>query len=61
MVILMSKSEATTTVPNIDDEDRLDQLYELEDELKQIADSDTRYSTYAENALESLREAGYDV
>lgn len=57
----MSKSELTGTSPSIENEDRLDELYELREELKQIADSDARYSTYAENALATLREAGYDV
>jgi len=42
-------------------EENLDRLYELRDELKLIADSDCRYATYAENFLESLEEAGYDV
>ncbi|MEA5387154.1 hypothetical protein VB779_08835 [Haloarculaceae archaeon H-GB11] len=42
-------------------EDRLDDLYEVVDELKLIAESDAGYAEYAENFLESLQEAGYDV
>lgn len=54
-------SKSTTPTSEIPEEDRLDELYELRAELQRIADSDARYSTYAENALDSLREAGYDV
>jgi len=58
----MSKSELPHS-PNDtpDDQNRLDELYELRDELQTIAGSDAKYATYAENALDTLREAGYDV
>jgi len=42
-------------------DDRLDQLYEVVDELKIIAESDVDYAEYAQNFLASLKEAGYDV
>lgn len=41
--------------------ENLETLYELREELKLIADSEGPYAKYAENWLESLREAGYDV
>jgi len=57
----MSKTERPNNAPSPNDEDRLDELYDLREELQQIAGSDARYAKYAENALASLREAGYDV
>jgi len=42
-------------------EENLDRLYELRKDLHIIADSDARYSEYAQNALETLQEEGYDV
>jgi len=53
-----STTPGTTDVP---EEDRLDELYDLEEELKLIAGSDAQYATYAENAIDRLQEAGYDV
>lgn len=55
----MSQAADTSTDPT--NEERLDELAELVDDLKLIADSDARYAKYAENGLEKLREAGYDV
>lgn len=43
------------------DEDRLEKLYELRDELQTIADSDAEWARYAQEGLDQLREAGYDV
>jgi hypothetical protein len=40
---------------------RLETLYELREEFKIVAESDVEYAKYAENALEVLREEGYDV
>jgi len=42
-------------------EEKLDQLYERREELQTIAESDCRYAAYAQNFLDSLREAGYDL
>lgn len=42
-------------------EENLDRLYELREELQIIAESDAEYAKYAQNGLETLREAGYDV
>lgn len=39
----------------------LDQIYDLREELKIIADADVEYAKYAQNALDTLREEGYDV
>ena len=57
---------STDTNDNSDDpmdrqQEKLDRLYECRDELKTIAESDARYAKYAQNFLDSLREAGYDV
>jgi hypothetical protein len=41
--------------------ERLRPLYEVREELKLVANSDAEYAKYAQNFLESLREAGYDV
>jgi len=57
----MSKSEFPSDAPSTSEDDRLDELYELREELQTIAGTDARYAEYAENALASLREAGYDV
>ena len=54
----MTKSRTDATQKR---EENLDELYELREELREIADSDARYSEYAANFLESLRAAGYDV
>ncbi|GGK74251.1 hypothetical protein [Haloarcula sebkhae] len=56
----MSKS-AETDLPDQPDDDRLESLYSVREELQTIADSDVPYAEYAENWLDSLREAGYDV
>lgn len=56
----MSATDGATD-PDAKADDRLDALYEVHEELQLIADSDARYASYAQNALESLREAGYDV
>ncbi|WP_436933728.1 hypothetical protein [Halovenus marina] len=42
-------------------EANLDRLYELREELKIVAESDIDYAQYAQNALETLRQEGYDV
>jgi hypothetical protein len=39
----------------------LDRLYALREDLITAAISDTDYAKYAQNGLESLDEAGYDV
>ena len=54
---------STTQNPDPTDrrEEGLDKLYELREELKTIADSEAEYARFAENALDTLREAGYDV
>lgn len=39
----------------------LDRLYELREELRIAANSDTDYAEYAQNGLETLKEEGYDV
>jgi hypothetical protein len=39
----------------------LDRLYELREELETVAASDAGYAKYAQNGLETLHEAGYDV
>jgi len=54
-------SQAQSKSPDEKRAEKLDELYDLREELEQIADSDARYSEYAQNFLESLREAGYDV
>jgi hypothetical protein len=41
--------------------ERLRPLYEISEELQLVANSDADYAKYAQNFLESLREAGYDV
>ena len=55
----------SATTPPSDPEDRqeenLDKLYELREQFEIIADSDAEYATYAQNALDRLEEAGYDV
>ena len=52
---------ATTDEPQSKREDALEQLYEIRDDLKTVANSDAEYATYAQNALDELEEAGYDV
>ena len=49
--------------PDVEDkrQDRLDTLYELREEFQTVAGTDLPYATYCETALETLREAGYDV
>lgn len=47
---------ATTNPADDPLDDRLDQLYELHEHFQTIANSDAEYATYAENALETLRE-----
>jgi hypothetical protein len=42
-------------------EETLDRLYELREDLETAAASDTEYAKYAQNGLETLDEAGYDV
>ena len=42
-------------------EERLDRLYGLREQLQTIADDGGPYSKYAEEALRTLREEGYDV
>ena len=39
-------------------QENLERLYDLREELQTVADSDADYAEYAENFLESLREAG---
>lgn len=43
------------------EEEELDQWYELREELEIVAEADVRWSKYARNILQDLREAGYDV
>lgn len=57
---MSTKAEHQTT-PQDKREQTLEQLYEVREELALIAASDGPYAKYAENWLESLREAGYDV
>lgn len=52
---------SAVSIPKSDNKDRLDELYELRDELKLIAESDARYAKYAKNALNTLQKKGYDV
>lgn len=42
-------------------QESLERLYDLRDELETVANSDTKYAQYAQNGLERLQEAGYDV
>jgi len=42
-------------------QENLERLYDLHEELQTIANSDAQYSEYAQNALETLQEEGYDV
>lgn len=53
-------SQATETATDRTKE-RLQPLYEVHEELQLIAESDVPYARDAQNFLESLREAGYDV
>jgi len=58
----MSDAEtAPETTPQTKREEALNQLYELRDDLAIVAESDCDYATYAETALDELREAEYDV
>lgn len=57
----MSTKADHQTTPQDKREQTLEQLYEVREELALIAASDGPYAKYAENWLESLREAGYDV
>jgi len=54
---------STLDIPDHEEKrhENLDRLYELREELQTIADSDAEYAEYAENFLNSLRGAGYDV
>ncbi|WP_154550857.1 hypothetical protein [Halorhabdus sp. CBA1104] len=56
-------SQAGSTEADIPDaeEAALEELYDLREELKLVAEADVAYAKYAENGLERLREAGYDV
>lgn len=42
-------------------EENLETLYGLREEFKIIAEADVEWSKYAEEALRTLREEGYDV
>lgn len=54
---------SSTAMPTVEErtEARLDQLYEMRDDLETIANSDAEYADYARAALQRLRQAGYDV
>jgi hypothetical protein len=39
----------------------LDRLYEMREDLKTAADSNTEYAQYARNGLQTLQGEGYDV
>lgn len=41
--------------------ENLDRIYDLREELQIVADADIEYAKYAQNALDTLREEGYDV
>lgn len=43
------------------EEEALEALYEIEEELKMVAEADIPYSEHAQNGLDALEEAGYDV
>ena len=51
---------AEADIPDAE-EAALEELYDLREELKLVAEADVAYAKYAENGLERLREAGYDV
>lgn len=57
----MSASNETPTDGDVPTDDRLETLYELREELRLVADSDCAYAEYAQNGLDALQEAGYDV
>lgn len=42
-------------------QENLETLHELREELQTIAESDADWAEYAENALSTLRQEGYDV
>jgi hypothetical protein len=54
-------AQTDSPLPTTKREDRLDELYELREELQLVAQSDARYAKWAQNGLDQLREAGYDV
>lgn len=54
-------SAVETPDPEKKRDEKLEKLYERREDLQLIAESDCLYAKYAQNFLESLREAGYDV
>jgi hypothetical protein len=42
-------------------DEALETLYGLREELQTVAETDCPYARYAQNALDELRQEGYDV